>query len=602
MQRESRNSQKIYPVNAPEYEAITTLFVLTGHSLPSTTGPWSADELLEMMDKLNPEEIPASLKSLYDDTYQSLSETPKLDLGAIGLTFSGDVNIEAYIHTNTKGFERTVKSGKEPNRDSDDIEITEKAFVGEQDWVYKYIDEKPFFRFNTEMWATKHFYAIADIDIDNNYHAGEKYESDLGCTPLTTNIFMLKNPLKGIDLGNFNCNWPDRAFISAGGSNWNIMFGRDRLSWGAGQTGNLTISDNISRHEFLKFTTYSKSFKYTFLASFYTHPMNYWDDNTAWGALNTHYNDENAEGIKMYTAHRFEWRLFKDKLTLGVTEGLMYMSQSAALDIRALNPFNFNHNNYIANNTNSTLEFEADYTPIKGLNIYAQFMIDQIAFFGETKPSKKDRATPNAFGYLVGASYLLPLNNIGLFKFAGEFAYTDPYLYLRDGGLEDTGYGIDYVVSVRNWVSPPLNAITYDEYVLGYTYGPDSIVWNLNAGWTSRDQKLKVEGNFFGMVHGTHDIWTKWQKIGGDNDTDFDKHSSTPTTKDSAVNSKYGDQAQRDSASTTLVFGLNASYQILPSLSVMTQLDFVTIKNYANRSSAPLQKDFQVVVGASYSF
>lgn len=33
------NSQKIYRVDSKEYEEIKYLYILTGHALPSTTGP-----------------------------------------------------------------------------------------------------------------------------------------------------------------------------------------------------------------------------------------------------------------------------------------------------------------------------------------------------------------------------------------------------------------------------------------------------------------------------------------------------------------------------------------------------------------------------------
>ena len=42
--------------------------------------------------------------------------------------------------------------------------------------------------------------------------------------------------------------------------------------------------------------------------------------------------------------------------------------------------------------------------------------------------------------------------------------------------------------------------ITYDEYYQGYTYGPDAVVANLKAGWTTADLRLSVEGSFFFMV------------------------------------------------------------------------------------------------------
>ena len=44
------NSQKIYRVDSKEYEEIKYLYILTGHALPSTTGPWSEGELKDLLD------------------------------------------------------------------------------------------------------------------------------------------------------------------------------------------------------------------------------------------------------------------------------------------------------------------------------------------------------------------------------------------------------------------------------------------------------------------------------------------------------------------------------------------------------------------------
>ena len=51
---------------------------------------------------------------------------------------------------------------------------------------------------------------------------------------LTTSIPMVPpNEISNIDL-----NFPYRAFVSAGGDNWSMQVGRDKVSWGAGKSGN----------------------------------------------------------------------------------------------------------------------------------------------------------------------------------------------------------------------------------------------------------------------------------------------------------------------------------------------------------------------------
>lgn len=49
------NLQKIYPVTSQEYEAIKYVYLCQGYSLPSTTGPYSGDELLKMIVEIEGE-------------------------------------------------------------------------------------------------------------------------------------------------------------------------------------------------------------------------------------------------------------------------------------------------------------------------------------------------------------------------------------------------------------------------------------------------------------------------------------------------------------------------------------------------------------------
>ena len=50
---DSGNYQKIYPIDDEIYEDITDLYILSGYSLPSTSGPWSGAELKMMLEKID---------------------------------------------------------------------------------------------------------------------------------------------------------------------------------------------------------------------------------------------------------------------------------------------------------------------------------------------------------------------------------------------------------------------------------------------------------------------------------------------------------------------------------------------------------------------
>ena len=596
---QTNNMQKIYPTTSDEYKAIMYLYIAQGHSLPSTTGPWSADELAQMLAVLDYNALNDVQKATYDTVKASVEARPKADWNKVGFNFNGSFNLEAYIHTNNDGPELTAHSNGH--------DIAEKAFQGNH-WVYDEKDQLPTLNFELESFVTDHFYALFQGTVANSWHSDEYYTEELGVSKISTSILGLKN-LK-FNLAYFDGNWPYRAFLSAGGENWNIQVGRDRLNWGPGETGNLSISDNMPWQNFAKITAYTEDFKYTFLTSFFPHPLNYWDNQTddavnpEWHGLDNGYH-HTYKGLSMYIGHRFELRFLKDKFTFAATEGLMYMSEDNSIDVRALNPLNFNHNNYIAWSSNSTLTLEANYTPFNGFNFYGEWIVDEIAFPGiETPPSADHRTVPTAMGYLFGAKSVFTLGN-GIFHVNAEFAKTDPYLYLRDG-IHSNGttgqqgyYGLNYVVAIRNWSSVGAG-ITYDEYFLGYTYGPDAVVANLKAGWTTTDLRLSIEGSFFYMAHGTHDQWTMWTPIGGDEN--YEKEKSSPTTKHTTYNAKYAYKTGADLAvEKTVVCGINATYKAASWLTLLAQADLVSIKNYGNKEGVDA-KDFQVVISARFLF
>ncbi len=596
----SNNLQKIYSATSQEYEAIKYVYLCQGHSLPSTTGPYSGDELLKMIVEIEGEVSNDVLANMLQDAKNSILAEHQIKTSTIDLEFSGDVNLELYYHTNTEGYERTLATSS----------ITEKAFQGRDQWIYNSTKQKSFVDINWETWATDHFYALFQLNIQNTVHAGSDYSKEFGVNSLSSNILFLQN--LEFEPALIDGNYPNRAFVAAGGDGWSTQFGRERISWGAGTTGNLTISDNLPYHDMVRFTTYSNKYKYTFLTSFFPHPQNYWDTtdakNPTWKGLNDIKGSEKygpLKGLKFYTAHRVEGRFFSDTLTLTLTEGLMYMSEDNTIDIRALNPVNFNHNNYTKPTSNSTLAFEADWTIIKGLNVYGQVIIDELAFpMIEEGPNPEYKDAPSAFGFLLGVQGALPVKG-GVLHASLEFAKTDPYLYLRDVeeyGSDTDSYGMNYVVAVRNW-SSSTNTISYDEYALGYTYGPDALVGNLNVHWVSSDFKFELGGNVFFMAHGTHDIWTQWDSFGGASYDEYVKYNkNTPTEKHTTSNDKYPNaQKVRNAVQYTTVVGANASYVITKGLSVYAEVDFININNYGNEKGVK-QQDLQMVLSLSYAF
>ncbi|MCK9329681.1 MAG: hypothetical protein PHT39_08095 [Sphaerochaetaceae bacterium] len=586
------NQQKIYETTSEAYKTIKYLYLATGHALPSTTGPWSGNELSLMLEKIDRSTLGPALQANFDFAEKELDPDPSIKTDAIDMAFSGSLNIEGYLHTNTDGIAITTKAG-----------TVEKAFQGRDQWIYNSSSQKPFVNLAWETWPLEHFYSYFELSLQNSRHA----KTELGATALSSNLFMFQN--MSLDGTLMDASYPRRAFVAIGGNHWTAQIGRDRLSWGAGQTGNLVISDNIPYHDMVRFTTYSNSFKYTFLTSFFPYPGNYYtSDDKATGAWQPVQKYGPLSGLFMYIAHRFEGRLFSDKLNLVLTEGFVYMSKNNTIDFRALNPVNFNHNNYTQYNSNSTLALELDWTPMKHLNVYGQIMLDEFAIPGlEGKPSAEHEDYPEALGYLAGLQTAFPAGN-GIIHASLEGAFTTPFLYLRYGtsasndksrtGDDDlTPYGLQYVVAIREW-SSSLGQTYYDEYFLGYTYGCDAIIGNLNAGFSLSD-RISIDANLFFMAHGTHDKWTVWDEVGGTQES-YESTQAPTDSHDPLKNNKY-DESSKNSVEYTAVIGANISYEFSKAFDAFVQADYIIKKNCNNQSGVN-ENDFQLAFGASWNF
>ena len=581
---ERSNYQKIYGVNDPVYTYITDLYVLEGLARPSTTGPWSGAELNAMLSVFDGASLTGASKTLYDAASEILSSDASSPVFKAAL----EVDEELYINTNS----------------------TSEYFLGRDNWVRGWANEKPFLNFITEEHIADNFYGYFNLSIGvaKDWKSGASTERKFGDSLLWSNTpFLLANDMKQLDF-----NMPLRAFVAAGGEHWSLQIGRDRLSWGNGTTGNFIIGDHLKYHNMARFTAYDSSFKYTFLISAFPHPQMYYTDNGD-GTMTLALNGSNQvgggqsqymNGISAFIGHRLEWKIIPS-LSFTLTEGVMYMSKDNKIDLIAFAPAFLYHNNYTRSNTNSILSLEADWTFAKGWNLYGQMVVDEFILPGEQNPktaTEDHKAEPNGLGYLAGLTFVTGMGN-GVFRANVEGALTAPYLYLRDGdaqagesGREQTHgrYGINYVVALRE-MSDCGGTQNYNLDFLGYKYGGDALVGNFNVQYEV-PQKWALGANLFLMKHGTHDKYTVWTRV--DNDTYMNK--TTPTTDHQTPNYNDPQANLRDAASTTVVAGLFGSYNLPWGFTAGGQLDFISIKNPGNRSANAAVSDFQITLLLSY--
>ncbi|AEV28905.1 hypothetical protein SpiGrapes_1082 [Sphaerochaeta pleomorpha str. Grapes] len=569
------NSQKIYPVDSPFYEALEYLYISQGLSLPSTAGPWSGDELSLMLSRIEKSKLNADERTTYQ--YVSTELGASLPSFSIGAT----VALESYLHTN----------------------ITD--FTENNDWYYNYDKRSPLVSVPLEISLAGKFYAFSDIELKNKkYNAFENpvngSSSLYGTYAITTNAynFWQDEPLS------LDGNVPYRAFASFGGEGWGFEIGRDQLSWGPGTTGNFLLGKQVEYHNQGRFTAYGKNFKYTFVTSFFPHPDEIWDSNqngiddnsseettaaeaaaiaalglgvdvsTLYTAPSSYSQGRSLVGLKMFMAHRFEWRLFDNKLGIALNEGIMYQSEEGNLDLRVLNPFMIYHNYVIRSNANSIASLELDYTPFQFWNIYSQLVVDEYAF-GSVEQNLPSGRHPNAVGFMFGVKTVRPAFG-GMFYANLEGVYTDPYLYLRseDGDSNqsnaDSSDTLNFVVAIRRWLSSP-DRVIYDQSYMGYQYGGDSIVGNLVAGFKKYND-WSMEGRLFAMVDGPLTMDSLWEK---------DRDGLSP------------------SGNSILAFnlGVSGSKMLSSKWELTGGIDFLSVYN-----DSTFSHDLQLNMGMSYCF
>ncbi|MFA7108923.1 MAG: hypothetical protein WC162_07240, partial [Sphaerochaetaceae bacterium] len=449
----ANNGQKIRSLDDDTYEAISYLYVKNGLSQPSYTAPYSDNELKLMLDKINSLNLSKADQKVMNYINDKLDINMDYEGKGVSFDWTFKTTVESFAHPNTDGYTAT-------NLD----------FANRDIWVYDKIHHKPFLDLNFEAWSGNHVYSFADLSVGNSPVLAKKFGTD----KFRTNIVMIPpSTMSDLDFA-----IPYRAFASLGGDYWSFEVGRDRLDWGCGETGNLTVSDNLYYHNLARFTTFSDNYKYTFVTSFFPHQNMYISDNVTLGSITPQQGNSQwdiQDGIRAFIAHRLEFKAFHDKVGLVLTEEIMYESETNNLDLRVLSPHIIYHNLYIRANANSIIAFEADYTPIKGINIYGQAIVDEFLLPGEGNNN------PSALGFLGGVKATKEIAGYAG-KASLEFAKTNPYLYLRDNmtvaedSIQHAGeYGINFVVAIRDYTNNH-GASYYDPEFLGYDYGGDALV------------------------------------------------------------------------------------------------------------------------------
>ncbi len=582
------NQQKIYSIDSPVYEAMTRLYISTGYALPSTSGPWSGAELSLMLERIPVTELDENELKIYRYISSALTETPRFNPSSMfGFGLGAEINLELYGHTNPTDYsspdEYALKSGSffgDYNTPTPLLSVPFETWIGPS--VYGYM--------SLDLGTVRNAHSITEPITDDN---GNIIGYDYRGKPFFHNLIFVA-PLAFSD---FNMNFPYRAFGSFGGDWWNVSIGRDRMSWGPGVTGNFVIGSQVPYHNNARVSFFTDSFKYIFSMSTFIHPMNYMkklDGDDMWYYYPEYSQFAPREGLEMLIAHRLEWRIF-NKVNMVLTEAIMYQNENGNLDLLVLSPTAIFHNFYIRGNANSILSLEADFAIAEHWNLYGQLALDELLMAGEYTA---EGTSPSALGYMIGTKYSYPTET-GVLYGSIEAAYTDPYLYLRDEGSDYTSdkYGTDFIVAFPEFVSDDKAAKKLSSYYMqpvGYRFGGDAIVANIEAGFESFDSWY-AEGNVMYMVHGTFDALTRWTKV----TPDSADNPSTPSHTPPSTGSYEKTENKKNSPSHLLMLTVEGGLEPIDNLTLYGRGDAVFIWNKGN-IKGEFSPDFQFTVGVRY--
>ena len=483
-------SQEMLPLSSSVYENMKILYLVAGIGAPSNSIPWSKTEANLILSRIDRASLPETIQLVFDAVFNEIVAGLEIafdDVFSFG--FGADVSIESYYHEN-------------------------KAYSQEQDWIYGFEDRKPLVRLSLDFSLLDFFYVYcdaqygrnrvnhldtlspfpnigvgaiidpkdpnltdsdADIALDILERGWYVAYSEIFSQRFLTNVFEYAY--------DFDFQWPKRALAVFGDAHWNISLARDKIRWGNGNSGNFIIGDHVDYHEYARYVTFSNRFKYEWLNVFFE--------------TNPSPQEVPDRKFRILMAHRLEYRLL-DWITVAVSENVMY--QNNVFDFRYINPAFIYHNVNNRSMLNAIAHVELDFAFAKGLNVYAQYVMDQ------ARAPYEAAVQSDAMGFLAGVEYAQTIGP-GILVTSLEHALTSPALYRRDG--------VDFLMFRKYFSHSATERIGYVVHLdyIGYQYGGDAQVLQWDAKYLIPNTG-NIALRIFGMRHGEMGFFTPHNSAG----------------------------------------------------------------------------------------
>ena len=566
-------AQEIIPLSDPIYREIDSLYIMEGRALPSGARPWSRDEAARILDVLRTtSDYTSNRKTILLDSLKDEEEGFNYDL-ALALTPKA-----------------MFQSG--------DSYATSFAVIPVD------LEEDPF---NLEVTLNHGNKLAGFININIGAQPGDTEErtgyGTAGYTEMSTKYtHALGTNIPYIFSEGVNIDTPNRAYVSTGNEYARLTVGRDRLSWGNGEMGNMMIGDILQYHDYFTVTyNGSRNFRYQLLTSFFEHPDNYslpLVNTTDPNAVENDYDRRPSSGaIRFMLGHRFEFRGLDDRLSFTLNESIMYQSSEGDVDYRVLNPLLILHNFYIAGNANSLASIELSYAVRKDLNFYFQLAVDDLAVFGEAK-QPEEGSSANAYGAVLGLKFTSAEED-GYYFGSAELVYTSPFMYHRaNGSYNSTDHTISndqslYYVSTTR-ITGNGSAYNVSRY-LSYAFGSDALAVQFKLGYRKFDA-YAWEGMVFMMAHGIIDKYSKTYYYG-----DYTDYYDTSFVPGFLCTKNPFDSSETGEIEYSAIVGGKGEYKLTDRLTVNGSAYALGALNFGNEDGET-KFDLQLTAGCRYTF
>jgi len=522
----AQNRRAVIDLESSVYRMMDALYLESGKALPSQARPWTEAEALTILARLDSETLSDAGKAAYRAIQDELDASRLYESGGFSFNASVRATPEAYLR---------FPLSKDPG-------AAEENYV----WNHGYDERAPIldipleFRFGDSVFL----FAGATLKeeratVDSAWRTDGSFAD--GVLGNYSNV-LFDDPNPRLDI-----HFPFRAFMSAGGEHWNLQFGRDKLSWGNGNSGNLVLSDYPDFYDFISLTFLSDRFKMTNVyASF---------DPFLADAANTRL------AMQAFVGHRLEARI-GERFLVALNESLMLGDDTLEGDpVRDMNFMMVFHNWLLTERANSLLSLEFQANPWRYITLYGQAAMDE--FTTSYEAAGDGGGGPPIFGFLAGAEGAYPLGP-GHLSGSLECAITSPWLYNRKA--------FPYYYDVRRYWSLTTDEYEYVAKPIGYRYGPDALVFSLKSGYDVPNG-LSCALDLLLVLKGEKDLGSTW--------------APAP-----------GDAAPSGTVETSFVIHAGAEYPILSWLSAGGDLYFDFTRNRDHVEGA-YRNDFEIALRMS---